>query len=159
MLPLQYQCMRTDVLRNARMVALSSGTKFGDIDLHEEHLIEKLNNYIGNLSNDEPHRISNKIRSVDFPLLDREPVKGRSGSSDILFGGRDVFRQDHGIEERFRKGLVGIADLRTLADPATRMHLSGSRGTERDLIRYFNRLDGEAFNRMTVRPMIHPTSI
>lgn len=127
---------------------MTSGSQFGSTDLHDDHLMERLNSYVGNLSNEEPFASYDRLTNVQFPTFDGERFD--TNPSDILL--RDVFRQNGSLEEKFRKGQFNLQSIRMLADPATRFHLATARGFERDLVKHINGLDTEMMNRQTIVP-------
>jgi len=152
MLPYHLQTIAPIIKANSRLLFLTSGASFGSTDVHDEHLIERMNQFVGNIENQEPKDIYDRIRNVGYPDLNRERVVGEAAPSDIMIS--DISRQNKSIEERFRKGLTGIGDLRRLTDVATRYHIAMSRGFERHLVNLINNMDSEAFNRQTVRPLV-----
>ena len=151
MLPLKYSSLKPIIEPHIRLIALSSKSTYGSTDVHEEHLVEKLNSFIDSLSQPEAFDMYDKARNIPYPDLDRERSDNGPIFSDITL--KDTGRQNKGMEERFRKNLLNIQDLRSLTDVSTRYHTSMARGLERTLINAFNSLDAEAINRSTLKPI------
>jgi hypothetical protein len=136
-----------------RLIALSSGSKFGyNVNIHDEHMIERLNNVIGNLGNTDIYQRYDFMRNMEMPDLTREKVVSGNVSSDILL--IDTFRQHNEINERYRKKFVQLHDIRRLSEGATRYHIASSRGYERHLVDFISRLDTEMLDRSTIKPII-----
>jgi len=127
-----------------------TGSNFGSTDVDDEHLVKRLNEFVGNLGNEEPHELFNKLKNVPYPDLDMENTTDIHAPSDILL--KDTNRQNMGMAERFQRGQIGLHDLRKLNDIGTRYHWSMSRGLERDLVSQINKLDSESFNLQTIKP-------
>ena len=87
-----------------------------------------------------------------MPILGKDRQENTPSISDFLL--LDVDRQNNSLEERFRPGQLNISNLRELSDVATRYHIAMSRGLERDIIKSFNRMDAEHYNRATIKPMV-----
>ena len=153
MIPYHYQSIAPLIEPYARYVHLTSpGSSFGELITDDEHIVRRLNSFVGNLENPYPYELQRIQTSIPYPMMDREKVYGPVRHSDVLL--KDVSRQHMGVEERYRKGLVPLDGFRALSDGATRFHLASSRGMERRLIHQINRLDGEFINRASLRPII-----
>ncbi len=150
MLPLQYQSLKPVLEPYIRLLASHSGSQFG-IRLDEEHLVERLNAIITASESPEPFEHHRALTNVPFPDMDRERTEGPPVYSDITL--KDTSRQNGGMEERFRKGLMGIPDVRMMTDTSTRLHYPASRGLERKIIQTIQSLDSEAINRLTIKPI------
>jgi len=152
MLPLRLQTMSPLILDKTRLLALSSGSTFGELVIHDEHLMAHLNNFVQNLGNESIHQMYGVLRHRDFPELTRHRTQeNERPMSDILL--RDTNRQHMGITERYRKFLPSLFDIRKISEPSTKVHISMSRGYERHLIDSFSRLDAEAIDRSNIKPI------
>ena len=150
MLALKYETI-SPYLRDKSRLFFLSGTEFGQ-PLNDEWMMGHLNNFVNNLSNPEVYQRHQWITTRDYPDLTRDRVVGGGAPSDILL--KDTFRQNHGIEERYRKGLTPADDIRRIMEPTTKWHWASSRGYERHLIGNINRLDSEHLNRRVIKPDI-----
>lgn len=151
MLDLKYETISPYLRDRSRLIALSSGSNFGEFELSPEHLVERLNSVIGNFNNERAFTHYDVLKRREYPELSRERVIGNHNvSSDILL--KDTFRQHRGIEERYRKFLPNLRDIRAIGDPSTKYHIASSRGFERHLIDHINRLDAEKIDRSSIRP-------
>lgn len=155
MLPLKYHTISPLLYEKTRLSALSSNIPYGSTDLHNEHIIQRMNGIVEVLGGYDVHNNYEMIRTREPPDLYRERSHNRKSYSDILL--KDTFRQYNGMEERYRRGLPRIEDLRNISDPATKYHRTISRGYERYLVDYINRLDGEGLDRRSIRPVISAT--
>lgn len=135
-----------------RLLLLTSGSDFGYNMLHDEHLIERLNNIIGNLDNNDVYDKYNSLRNVEMPDLKRHRSGNTDSRSDILLN--DTFRQHKEIMTRYRKKLPNMHDIRKISDGATRFHIASSRGYERHLIEFISQLDSEMLDRKSIRPIL-----
>lgn len=153
MLNLKFQTISPYLMDKTRLTALSSGSNYGNTTIHDEHLLEKMNNFIENLNNEKIDLMLSKMRQRDFPDLSRARVSDNFNlSSDMLL--KDTFRQHHGIEEAFRKFLPNMNDIRKISEPSTKYHLSMARGYERHILEMMGRLDAEALDRKVIKPVI-----
>ena len=134
-----------------RLALLSSGSSFGLTSLSDEHLMERLNSLMANLDNPELHQEHELLKVVDYPDLDRERTSG-TVASDVLL--KDTFRQHSAINERYRKRLVNLEDVRNIFEPSTKYHRAISRGYERHLVDFIGKLDGEMINRASLKPVL-----
>ncbi len=134
MLPLHYLSMKPLLEPRTRLIALSSKGKFGQTEWDTDHMVERLDAFVGNCQNDAPHRLYDSLKG--------------NGVSDVTL--KDTFRQHCGINEKFYPNRPDFADIRKIADFGVRMHLSVSRGYERYLVEHFNRLDSEWLNRQDI---------
>lgn len=144
-MPLQYETIRPLLLRNMRMNVLTSNSDFGSLELGDDHLLVKLDNYLKTFNDGDADRRSEQLRSLPMPDLDRETLY-ETAHPDILRYGYDSMRNYKSMEEKFRKGMVDLAYIRRVADPPTRIHMACCRGAEKILINYFNNIDGEMLN-------------
>jgi hypothetical protein len=152
MLDYKYSVVSPFLYDISRLNALSSGYKFGDTRLNDEHHLEKLNSFISNLENPVSYDYLAKIRNREYPDLKREKSMGHPTNSDLLL--KEGFRQHRAIEEKYRTKLPTVVDIRNISDPLTKMWKSGSRGYERFLVDLFNNLDAESFNRRSIKPLL-----
>ena len=152
MLPLNVVASSVYYRPYTRMLFLTGDSKWGSTEIHSEHLLERLNSFVGNLSNNIPYDFHASIASVPFPEMSRDRVNDFGIKSDLVL--HDVNRQGLGISERYHKGLTRMRDLRRIADPATKYHLSISNGFERDLVNRINDMDEEYLNRKHIQPTI-----
>jgi hypothetical protein len=65
---------------------------------------------------------------------------------------KDTFRQDKGIEERYRRGLVAPKDIKKIVEPSFKYHWACSRGYERHLLEHINGIENEHLNRQWIKP-------
>jgi hypothetical protein len=152
MIPLKYHTLKPIIEPHIRLIASHSGSNFGLQD-NEEHLLQRLNNILESLEHPEPYEHYMRLTNVPFPDLSRERVDmGIPQFSDITL--KDTARQNRSMEERFRKNLMTIQDVRKLTDTATRLHYPASRGLERRMLDIITDLDSEALNRSTIKPII-----
>ncbi len=152
MLPLKIQTISPYIRDRTRILALTSGAKFGNVPIHDEYIIERLDKVVANMDNDMVHATHQTMRIRPYPDLSRQRVEGNAVVSDILL--RDTFRQHRGIEERYRKFLPNLHDIRLMYEPTTKLHRSLSRGYERELVNFIGRVDGEMIDRNTLKPVI-----
>lgn len=138
-----------------RLLALNSGSNFGYAQIHDEHLIERLNNFVGNLDNDKVYQRHIQMRNIDMPNFKRERVDGNNIIADLIL--TDNFKQHNEIMERYRSELPTMTDLRRISDGATRYHIAISRGYERHLIDFITKLDTEMLDRQSIRPLLLKT--
>lgn len=152
MLELKYHTISPYVKDQTRITALSSGSHFG-VQEGQEHYMERLERFLNVLGEPKITDTYRFMRHREYPDIDREKVQGNFGlMSDILLS--DTFRQHKGIEEKYRRGQMNLFDMNRIGDPATRLHLSMSRGYERHLIEHFGRLDSEYLDRSILKPVI-----
>jgi hypothetical protein len=153
MLPYKISTISPHINNMSRLYLLSSGAEFGSTELHDEHIMDRLDHFVRNLDNNQVPNIYDKMKTREYPDLDRGKVLGNSQVvTDILL--KDNFRQHSGIEEKYRKKLSPLHSLRNIFDPATKYHRSISRGFERQLIEMINRLDTEKLDRQTLNPIL-----
>lgn len=152
MLPFKIHTVSPYVKDRTRLLVLTSGAKFGGIQLHDEHIMERLDKIVGNMDNSEVHMTHNLIHSLTYPDLSRDRTHFTSYGSDILL--KDTFRQHMGIEERYRKFLPNMTDIRNIYEPTSKYHRSMSRGYERALVDFINRVDSEMIDRQTLKPVL-----
>jgi hypothetical protein len=143
-LPIKYFCCGNKIGDNLRLISLTSNFPYGRESINDEHLLEKFETFVTNLSNPRPFEITNKFRNVLMPS-DNRVVRFANVNSDLML--KDTFRQHHAIRSKFYFDLVSMSDLRLLNDGATRYHISISRGLERKMVNHFNQLDCEYFDR------------
>ena len=149
MLPLKSQTISPYLRDRTRLALLSSGSSFGMSSLHDEHLMERLNSLMNNLDNPDMHRQHELLKIVDYPELTRARTSDTIASDMLL---KDTFRQHSAINERYRKLLVGLEDIRNIYEPSTKYHRAISRGYERHLVDFIGKLDAEMLNRSTLKP-------
>jgi hypothetical protein len=150
---MKYHTISPYLIDKTRLTALSSATPYGSTTIHDEHIIERMNAFIDNLQRPDVYRRYDLLRTHEPHNLTRaKTVVSRNTMSDILL--RDTFRQNFALDERYRKGLLRLEDIRRISDPATRFHISCSRGYERHLVNSINSLDGEGINRLSIRPIL-----
>lgn len=152
MLPLNYHVLKPMISVRSRMFALKSGAEYGNLDVNEEHLVDRLDKMIGHLSNERTEQVFQSLFTRPYPNFDDNIVDNGTTNSDIMM--RETARQHMAIEERLRKNRSTIPNIRKLNDPATRFHIAGSRGIERELVNLFNNLDGEMYNRRNLKLLI-----
>lgn len=152
MLEYKYRVVAPFLVEISRLNALTSGYKFGDVQLSDEHHLEKLEKFVNNLENPISYDYLYKIRNREYPDLKRDKSVGFPTNSDVLL--KDTFRHHRAIEEKYRTKLPSVSDIRNISDPYTKILNSSSRGYERWLIGLFNNLDGESFNRQSIKPII-----
>ena len=153
MIPYRVNVISPYLKDKTRLTALSSGVQFGYNMIHDEHMMERLNAFVGNLSNQDVYDTYRHLRNREMPDLTRERVLGNEHiSSDILLN--DTFRQHNEICERYRKKLTSLHDIRKLNDGATRYHIACSRGYERHLVDFISRMDTEMLDRKSIRPLL-----
>lgn len=152
MLPLKVHTVSPYIRDRTRLLVLTSGSKFGATQLHDEHIIERLDRIMANMDNDSVHQTHRALHNRIYPDLSRERVNDGKIVSDILL--KDTFRQHRGIEERYRKFLPNLSDIRNIYEPSTKFHRSLSRGYERELVDFVNRSDAEMIDRNTLKPVL-----
>ena len=152
MLPYKIHTIAPYLKDKTRLIALTSGSEFGYNIIHDEHMMERLNNMIGNLSNDNIYDTYNTMRNLEMPDLKRDRVDNGNVSSDMLL--YDNFRQHNEIMTRYRKLLPNMYDIRKISEGATRYHIASSRGYERHLVNFISKLDTEMLDRKSIKPYI-----
>lgn len=152
MLPLKIHTVSPYVRDRTRLLVLTSGAKFGNIPYHDEHIIDRLDKVVANMDNDTVHLTHSRLHNRVYPDLSRERSDNSMIVSDILL--KDTFRQHRGMEERYRKFLPNLRDIKMIYEPATKFHHSISRGYERDIVDFIGRADSEMIDRNTLKPSI-----
>ena len=153
MIPYEYRVLGRYLTTHKRLVSLASMYPYGTTEIDDEHLLEKLDRYLGAFR--EHHIVNNFERfksTIPFPVLEDAEFNERMPPDDVLL--KDVHRQHYSIEERFRKNQIPLDSIKMLVDPSTRIHMSFARGSERELIKYFNKLDTESINRKYYNDLI-----
>lgn len=145
MLPLQYHTISPYLRDKTRLTALSSGIEYGESQLSDNHIADRLEGILSHIENEEPHQLYSILRTRVYPDLSRERISDNRVASDILLP--DTFRQHKGINERFHKQLPSIGDIRRLYEPITKYHIAISRGYERHLVDFITDLDSEMISR------------
>lgn len=149
MLPLKINSTAPYLRNNLRLTLLQSGSKFGETNLPEEHMYERLNNFVETVNNpekfDQIFAGYESMRTVPYPDLSftRPPVLNRP--SDIML--KDSYRQHRAIEERHRKSLPNSRDIRLINDWHSKEVFAGSRGLEREIVEMIARIDAEFLSR------------
>lgn len=149
MLPLKVHTVSPYVKDRTRLLVLTSGAKYGNVPYHDEIFLDRLDKIVSNMNNDNVHLTHNRLHIRDFPDLTRERISSNNISSDILL--KDTFRQHKGIEERYRKSLPNVRDIKMIYEPATKFHYSISRGYERDIVDFFGKIDSELIDRNSLK--------
>lgn len=152
MLEYKYLVVAPYLYEISRLNALNSGYHYGDTNISDEHHLDKLDKFVGNLEKPGAYDYLAKVRNREYPDLSRGKQLGQPTNSDLLL--KENFRHHRAIEERFRSKLPSASDIRNISDPITKVWKSSSRGYERWLVDMFNNLDSEAFNRMSIKPII-----
>ena len=152
MLPYRVHVISPYLKDKTRLLALTSGSDFGYNMIHDEHIMERMNNIVGNLGNPKVYQHYSVLRNREYPDLTREKTIGNNVTSDILLN--DTFRQHCEINERYRKKLPQLHDIRKVSDGATRYHMATSRGYERHLVDFISRLDTEMLDRKSIKPLL-----
>ena len=130
-----------------------SSSEYGFIPGDDDYYFDRMNSLMDSFSNNsQPYELYDRLLQVPYPDLERSKQVDLNRSSDILL--KDIGRQYHSIEERFRKNQISLPDLRRLNDGAPRYLWSTSRGFDRTVINRINQLDGEMLTRKTVKPLI-----
>lgn len=151
MLPYKIHTFAPYLKDKTRLMALTSGSAFGYNEIHEEHMIERLNNIIGNLDNESVYQTYYDLRNREMPDLERRVNTGPISSDMLLY---DNFRQHNEIMTRYRKRLPNLHDIRKISEGAMRYHISCSRGYERHLVNFISQLDTEMLDRQNIKPII-----
>lgn len=144
MLPLKYQCLKPYLEPRTRIIALTTDEDFGGLNFDDEHLVRRLDKFVGNIENEKPHQIYQNIKGIDYVSR----ISGLDKPSDVLL--KDINRQNKTLMERFYPYRPDLHDIKMITDFATRNHIAISRGYERHLINHFNRLDAEWLNRQSL---------
>lgn len=152
MLPLKVHTIAPYIRDRTRLLVMTSGAKFGNVPLHDEHIIERMDKVVANMDNESVHQTHRAIHNREYPDLGRERVVGHNISSDILL--RDSFRQHKGMSEKYRKFLPNLQDIRLIYEPASKFHHTISRGYERDLVGFIGKVDAEMIDRNTLKPVL-----
>ena len=150
MLPYYMHTISPYLRDKTRLFLLHSGKGFGERK-EEDHLISRLDGYVGATLRPEPYEAHQSHLDRFFPELDREKTEDKVVTDMIL---RDHFRHNRSIEERYRTNKSTYHDILKLYDGSTRFHHSISRGLERHVVDSINLLDNEVINRMTIVPKV-----
>jgi len=152
MIPFKIHTISPYLRDKTRLFALTSGADFGYNVIHDEHLIERLNSFVGNLDNSKVYNQHSRIRNIAQPDFKRGRERTANTISDLILP--DNFKQHSEMMERYRGGLPTMTDIRQISDGATRHHIACSRGYERHLVNFITRLDTEMLDRKSIRPLI-----
>ena len=148
MLPLKFETFAPYLKTKTRFFLLDAMNNRSG----EDSWMSMLNSFVGSTEKPDAYLMYEKMITREYPDLTREKIRGDVPPSDINL--KDTFRQHYGIEERFRKKSVPIESIRRIMEPNYKLHLSSSRGYERDILSKMNLLDGELYNRQTIKPLI-----
>ena len=152
MLPHKYSTISPYLRDKTRLFLLHSGSQFGLTELHDEHIMDRLDKATNAMSSDLPYLYHQRLHIRDYPDLKRHKRQGEKVLSDILL--KDNFRQHRGISERYRRGLVNVNDIMKLSDGASRYHWAISRGYERHIVNHILGMDSEYLNRANIKPLL-----
>lgn len=155
MIPVQFHTLKPVIQNRIRVATLTSGSKFGEYQLGNEHMMERMNNFVRNIDNPEIERIYQSQLANEYPDLAIGANRMETYQSD--FNLKDTNRLHMGIEERYRKKKIPISEYRKISDPVTRLHRAMSRGVERQLVDAINTYDNEVINQKSIRPNIDGT--
>lgn len=152
MLPYKYNVISPYLRDKTRLLLLHSGSQFGMTEVHDEHIMERLDKFVTSIGESKAFDQHLRHTTRDFPDSNRPKQESDFILSDIAL--KDTFRQHKAINERYRRKLINPENLMPLFDGATRYHISISRGYERELVNHIYLMDSEFINRKNIRPII-----